>query len=1254
MKPCSRTGLSWDFLARRSDLLNLLLVLFFILAPLSGLRPDPVLAQDATLNAASWDFQGPTGWAGRPTTVSVSVTSTDGLQENTAQYRYVLGGSADWSGWSSSGLQTSSTVSTTVGINVTTSALADSASNRMQFRIQDTFGATLTSGEYTIAVDASAPGSPISLQASPAAWTKQNRFTFSWSNPADVSGIQQAYYKLGSIPSNGSDYTGRKAGTDISQLVDLALPLGSSGVVECYIWLEDGAGNNNYASAARVDVRYDPTPPVTVRATNPSYPAGGWYSSTVTVNLSASDEGSGVQETRWKREGGAWNVGASFSVAETQKVYYQSEDKVGNIEEQVGFQVNIDTVAPNSSVSLSPGAPASGWYNVPVQITISATDSGGSGVQDSYYRLNGSGSFQRGSSATVPDSGSYSLEFYSRDVAGNSESVQTRPNYFQVDRDAPTVTATLDKPGPWAEPPVVITLHVSDGAGSGVDTVEYRLKGSSTWTPGYTITINGSDGSYSYEYRARDKAGNVSAIQTVSVGLDNGAPGSVTNLASEPQGWSKISNGFALSWVNPSEVSGIAGAYYQVDIDPLQGGTPVYVAGDGIDEVTGISVGSEGEHTAYVWLQDKAGNSNPNTRRVLERAFRYDATAPNCDEPTIVGPREDGKHYTGPIRFTITGRDPLSGIAAIHYQIDNGPVVTATVGGGLTTAQYSFTFAYTDTRTLVYYWATDTAGNTQASHSSYAVYFDTQAPAAPIGMSILPSGWVSATAFTITWTNPWDYSFIAGAYYKVGSAPQWPSDGTYVALTGDPSISAQTTKEGATQVYLWLKDKAGNTDYRTAATVTVQRDATPPETTISATGAMRNGYYIGAATLSLAGSDSLSGVAQTRYRIDDGAEKVWDGQGLLLEKEGTYRITYYSVDRAGNREVQRTKDYTIDLKPPVAKIAVDGGQDSIRSASLRLRWSGNDGGGSGIARYTVEYRRGKCAAWQSWYSGTDTSRAFNVAMTPNNYYYFRIKAEDRAGYISEFSVPDYNSYVYYDGLVNGSFDATTWNGWTVTPDGLGASLVITESHTSGATSRMVQLSRDWPIDEVPENAYASFYQQIQLPTLDCSNGLMLTFWYRIYSRDVISDWVPAPISRFDYYDTFDVYIKDRNGAELARVLRDGNNEWDNNNKGKVYDLGWRKFTVDISPWMMQGPIRMEFRVDNRWDSAYPTWVLVDDVQLVPSDGRIIKLPLITAPPGARPAGGSSRPATEVAPPTDRQQAPTDTEGLPSRRESVSS
>jgi hypothetical protein len=240
-------------------------------------------------------------------------------------------------------------------------------------------------------------------------------------------------------------------------------------------------------------------------------------------------------------------------------------------------------------------------------------------------------------------------------------------------------------------------------------------------------------------------------------------------------------------------------------------------------------------------------------------------------------------------------------------------------------------------------------------------------------------------------------------------------------------------------------------------------------------------------------------------------------------------------------------------------------------------------------------------------------------MTPNYFHYFRARAEDKAGHVSEWSLLG-NDYVYVEGLVNPSFDTCDWPLWISTPDDVGklTARVVEAAARTGGSSCMARLSKEWPLTSVPIDAFASFYQSVQLPPLECgrNQGLTLSFWYHIFTYDkawsVISD-NDTPCDPSDdiwgWFDTFEVHILDREGRELAEVLRDG--YFGSHVPGTEYDLRWRYYNVDLTPWAGQ-QIRIEFKVWNRVDRFYPTWVFVDELKLLPSasHNHRISVPLI--------------------------------------------
>ncbi len=1111
-----------------------------------------------------------------------------------------------------------------------------------EYRAYDRAGNTSGVQTISVNVDGTPPGPPTNIFCTPPGWSNVNAFGLSWTNPADPSGIGGVYYQLDIDPLVGGTPIGPILGENISSLSGITVSGEGSHTV--YIWLVDRAGNSSASTrAVRSNAfNYDITPPTTTPSYAPPLPPGGWFSGTVGVTLEATDNASGIQETRWRRVGGLWNVGNSFSVSESGSYEYQSVDRAGNSEAVKSLTVQIDTVPPTSSIAVFPPPPPSGWYTGPVTVTISAVDpSPGSGwAGEAYYQVDG-GPWQQGNVAVISTNGTHTLAYYAVDVAGNRESPQTASNLCRIDQEAPAISATPSKTGLCLQPPVTVTLVATDTL-SGVAWMQYRRLGTSSWITYTTpFTVTGADGLYVYEYRGQDIAGNTSPTQTVTLNIDGTPPGQPTNLAATPVGWTNV-NTFTLSWVNPPDPCGIAGVYYQIGVDPITGGTPIGpITGTGISSISAVTVPSQGQHTVYLWLLDGAGNSDRYSRQVLLNGLKYDATPPYSDPATVQGPLgEDPLWFTDCVTVTITGNDALSGVAALYYQVEGQGVVTVPVSGGPPTARHSFSLCYDCGRKTISYWARDVASNTQAVSGTITVRMDRQAPAAPISPTVSPASWSNSNNFAICWSNPpEECSGVVAVYYKKGSPPTANGDGQLYALPlGAPSCIPGLTvdREGQTPVYIWLKDRVGLADYRTAISVTLRYDRTPPTTGITVTGTTgRNGWYTSPVNVRFGPNDNASGVTETRYRLDGGAWQLWGGADVALNTEGTHVVEYYSVDAAGNREATQTTTIKLDLTAPSCTLRVTPDYVGRSVEGANVCWTGTDGPkGSGIAKYTVQYRKGACGSWQDWLPEiaaaiTCTTR---TGLTTNDFHYFRVRAEDNAGRVGAWSSPG-SDFLYVEGLSNASFDSCDWPLWIPSTDSAGklTARVLEATTRTGGSSCMARLSKEWPLSDVPVNAYASFYQSIQLPPLECgrNQGLMLSFWYRILTYD--NAWGKLPNNTYGWLDTFEVRILDRDGRELAEVLRDGH--FGEHAANTLYDLGWRHYRVDLTPWAGQ-QIRVEFKVWNRVDKWYPTWVYVDDVKLLPSASQNYNLavPLImnrSRQGGA--AGATASPGGQLAP-----------------------
>jgi streptogramin lyase len=86
-----------------------------------------------------------------------------------------------------------------------------------------------------------------------------------------------------------------------------------------------------------------------------------------------------------------------------------------------------------------------GWTDEPsVTVTLSVTDNQ-SGASATYYRVDSSGAYSRyGGPFTISADGSHEVDYYSTDLAGNTETART--GYVNIDTAAPTMT-TLKAPG---------------------------------------------------------------------------------------------------------------------------------------------------------------------------------------------------------------------------------------------------------------------------------------------------------------------------------------------------------------------------------------------------------------------------------------------------------------------------------------------------------------------------------------------------------------------------------------------------------------------------------------------------------------------------------------------------------------------------------------------------------------------------------------------------------------------------------------
>jgi hypothetical protein len=522
--------------------------------------------------------------------------------------------------------------------------------------------------------------------------------------------------------------------------------------------------------------------------------------------------------------------------------------------------------------------------------------------------------------------------------------------------------------------------------------------------------------------------------------------------------------------------------------------------------------------------------------------------------------------------------------------------------------------------------ANDAAGNTSEVVTA-SIRVDQTAPPAPISLQVEPAGWSRTNSFTLSWLNPQDLSGLSGLYYKLGSLPISPTDGISVS-TSQSSLSVSATAEGEVPVYLWLVDRACNSDHQRRASATLKYDNTAPSTTFFASGSLgADGWYVSPVTVELHCEDYASGWAGSYYRIGDGPWR--SGTSFAVMEEGVVSFSYYSADVAGNIETPRTGSVKIDRTPPFVYAYADS---HSASSSFTVHWTGSDNA-SDIAAFDVQYKVGPGGQWQNWMSVNppQESGLFSGAL-PGKCYYFRARARDRAGNEQPYPAAA-DVYVCVDPLLNGSFERSGWIGWQTgwirwpessIQEGCSPTLVITQSYSGGST-QVALLGCAGPRNGAPVGA-SLIHQTISVPSRQDWPAPMLEFRYRIYTYDVLKG-----VQTGKLFDSLNVGLCSVGGIEPTCVFTDslfmdGNrapeaNQW--------RDLGWRQGAVDLRAYA-GATVSVYLANATRVDTYYNTWTVVDDVRLVNLEYRL-HLPAILrdAPASAQAQSKSTRTDSRV-------------------------
>jgi hypothetical protein len=255
-----------------------------------------------------------------------------------------------------------------------------------------------------------------------------------------------------------------------------------------------------------LNVKVDTQPPVTNMTINGNRSAGGWYNGTVTVNLTASDATSGVNETYYSlNQGAVVQYSGNFTVYDgNNTLTYGSIDQAGNF---INYTVPIDVFNPSFSVQYNNTAvPGTAWFTSNVTVTL-AIDSNESIANQIQYSFNGN-NWTNGPTFQISGEGAH--EFFYRAVDSNGNPGITHDMWIGIDMSSPTIGISIagdqDKSTGWYNGD--ITVYINANSNAGISQTQYSWNNNS-WT-NYTGPFGVSWGmSRAIYYRATDMVGNM-------------------------------------------------------------------------------------------------------------------------------------------------------------------------------------------------------------------------------------------------------------------------------------------------------------------------------------------------------------------------------------------------------------------------------------------------------------------------------------------------------------------------------------------------------------------------------------------------------------------------------------------------------------------------------------------------------------------------------------------------------------------------
>ncbi|MBE3138093.1 MAG: right-handed parallel beta-helix repeat-containing protein [Thermoplasmata archaeon] len=450
--------------------------------------------------------------------------------------------------------------------------------------------------------------------------------------------------------------------------------------------------------------------------------------------------------------------------------------------------------------------------------------------------------------------------------------------------------------------PVNITCTVTDNWNL-VDTVKINITGPG----GFTLEATMNEGSYYYEdtyttigmyfyyIRATDTSGNVAVSDTYSfvIRTEVETPTSAVNPLPT---WKKVVP-FAVT-ATAYDNTGVANVtlWSRYSANGISWTAWTSYGTDFAAPWSWLFTGVDGYYQFYSIAVDTQSNveAPPSS---ADASTGIDTVKP-VTTIGLSGTMGSNGWYVSNVMVTLSATDTLSGVESTWYKVDAGywtiyiaPLPFTVSGDGMHTVQY---------------YSFDHAGNQEAA-KSVSFKIDTAAPTTTHTLQGLlgSQGWY-VTNVTVTLSASDATSGVNYTKYKLNT-------GNWIVYTG----SFVVTTNGNYTLYYCSVDFAGNTEATKQAAFRIQHDVLPPVTTHEFDGVMgENNWFISAVTVTLSAVDDSAGVASTKYKLDAGPLWTTYTGAFPVTEDAEHTLYYYSVDKVGNREENKSATLKIDRTPP--------------------------------------------------------------------------------------------------------------------------------------------------------------------------------------------------------------------------------------------------------------------------------------------------------------------------------------------------